>query len=202
VPSHAERITGLYEDHALSFDTDRNRRLFERPWLDRFLNLLPRGASVLDIGCGMGEPMARYLIERGCSVTGIDAAPTMIQLCKERFPAHTWTVADMRHLDLGRTFNGLLAWDSFFHLEAEHQRRMFSIFARHAAPSAALMFTSGDRDGEAIGTYCGEPLYHASLAPDEYQQLLDQEGFEVAAYVAGDPSCENHTVWLARHSKG
>ncbi len=200
MPSHADRIIGLYEDHALSFDGDRHRRLFERPWLDRFLNLLPPGASVLDIGCGMGEPIARYLIEHGCNVTGIDAAPTMIGLCKERFPSHEWLVADMRQLDLGRTFHGLLAWDSFFHLEKEHQRRMFPIFARHAAPSAALMFTSGDRASEAIGTYCGEPLYHASLAPDEYRQLLRQYGFEVVEYIAGDPSCEHHTVWLAQRA--
>lgn len=200
MPSHADRIIGLYEEHALSFDTDRNRRLFERPWLDRFLDLLPPGASVLDIGCGMGEPMARYLIERGCHITGIDAAPTMIRLCRERFPSHEWSVADMRDSDLGRTFHGLLAWNSFFHLERDHQRRMFPFFARHAAASAALMFTSGDKESEAIGSYCGEPLYHASLEPDEYQQLLAQNGFELVAYVAGDPSCAHHTVWLAQSS--
>ena len=40
---------------------------------------------------------------------------------------------------------------------------MFPIFRDHAAAGCALMFTSGPSAGEAIGSYQGEPLYHASL---------------------------------------
>lgn len=60
------------------------------------------------------------------------------------------------------------------------------------------MFTSGTTRGEAIGTYGGKPLYHASLAPEEYQVLLNSHGFRVEAYVAEYPDCSGHTVWLAR----
>jgi hypothetical protein len=106
-------------------------------------------------------------------------------------------VADMRTLSLGRTFDGLIAWDSFFHLTPDDQRRMFAVFQNHAAPQAALMFTSGPAHGEAIGTFEGEPLYHASLAPQEYHALLDAHGFRVVRHVAEDPACNGHTVWLA-----
>ena len=75
---------------------------------------------------------------------------------------------------------------------------MFPIFREHAAPSAALLFTSGPRHGEAIGTFHGEPLYHGSLATAEYRRLLDDNGFVVIANVAEDPDCGGHTVWLAR----
>jgi hypothetical protein len=44
----------------------------------------------------------------------------------------------------------------------------------------------------------GEPLYHASLDPDEYRLLLDRNGFDVVTHVAEDPDCGGHTVWLAR----
>ena len=40
---------------------------------------------------------------------------------------------------------------------------MFGVFARHAAPGARLMFTSGPSEGESIGSYHGEPLYHAPV---------------------------------------
>jgi hypothetical protein len=33
----------------------------------------------------------------------------------------------MRSLTLGRRFGGILAWDSFFHLRQDDQRRMFPI---------------------------------------------------------------------------
>lgn len=194
----ADRIVGLYERHAGAFDKDRSRALFEKAWLDRFRALIPPGGSVLDLGCGMGEPIARYLIETRYALMGMDSAPSMIALCQERFPTHAWHVADMRSLALARRFDGIIAWDSFFHLTPDDQRRMFPVFAAHAAPKAALMFTSGPAHGEAVGVYQGEKLYHASLDPAEYRTLLARNGFAVEAHIANDPDCGGHTVWLAR----
>jgi SAM-dependent methyltransferase len=153
---------------------------------------------VLDLGCGTGEPIAGALVEAGYVVTGVDSAPAMIALCRARFPDQTWHVADMRRLALGRGFAGILAWDSFFHLEPDDQRAMFATFRAHAAPGAALMLTSGPRAGVAMGSFEGEPLYHASLAPEEYRALLAAHGFAVVAHVAEDPDCGGRTVWLAR----
>jgi cyclopropane fatty-acyl-phospholipid synthase-like methyltransferase len=96
--------------------------------LDRFLSQLQPGGTVLDVGCGMGEPIARHLIERGF---GVDSSPSMIARCRSRFPGAEWLVAHMRGLDLGRRFDGLLAWDTFFHLGMEDQRGMFRRFACH-----------------------------------------------------------------------
>jgi SAM-dependent methyltransferase len=198
--SEADRIIGLYQRHASDWDKDRGRELFERPWLNGFLGLMPPGASVLDVGCGSGEPIGRFLIDQGCEVTGVDSSPGLIDLCKRRFPEQEWIVSDMRTLSLGRRFDGILAWNSFFHLCPDDQRRMFPIFGRHAAPNAALMFTSGPAHGEAIGTYKGEPLYHGSLDGDEYRSLLEGNGFEVVSHVVEDPTCGHHTIWLAQRT--
>ena len=196
--SDDDNIVALYQRHAHAYDRLRGRSLFEKSWLDAFAGLLPESGSVLDIGCGMGEPIARNLIERGLDVTGADSSSGLIALCKERFPEQTWIVGDMRVLSLRRTFHGLIAWDSFFHLNPDDQRRMFAVFRDHAAPRAALMFTSGPSHGEAIGTFEGDPLYHASLDADEYRTLLETHGFRVVRHVADDPACNGHTVWLAR----
>jgi SAM-dependent methyltransferase len=195
----SERIIGLYRRHARAWANDRGDRLFEAVWLERFLALLPDAAAVLDIGCGSGRPIARTVLGRGHAVTGVDSAPEMIAMCQADFPGHDWIVADMRGLALDRRFGGILAWDSFFHLTADDQRRMFPVFARHAGPRAALMFTSGPAQGEAIGSYGGEPLYHASLDPAEYRDLLAGNGFAAVDHRAEDPECGGHTVWLARH---
>ena len=194
----ADRIIGLYERHARTWDGDRRRNLFERSWLEKFLALLPPGGSILDIGCGSAEPVARHFIEAGYDLTGVDSSPAMIKLCRRRFPDRTWVVADMRTLSLDRRFDGVLAWDSFFHLRPDDQRAMIPIFQAHAAPKAALMFTSGPSAGVAMGTYQGEPLYHASLDPAEYRVLLDQNGFDVVSYVPEDPGYGGRTVWLAQ----
>jgi 2-polyprenyl-3-methyl-5-hydroxy-6-metoxy-1,4-benzoquinol methylase len=194
-----DAVVDLYERHAQAYDRDRGRSLQERAWLDRFLTHVCPGGTVLDVGCGMGEPIARYLVDRGVHVVGVDAAPSMIELCRVRFPDSEWHVADMREFELGRRFDGILAWDSFFHLGLDDQRGMFRRFASHARSGAPLMFTSGPAEGEAIGAYCEEPLYHASLDPAEYEQLLATNGFVVRSYVAEDPDCGEHTIWLATY---
>lgn len=198
-PSHKD-IAGLYERHAATFDAQRGKSLFERVWLDRFRAAIGAGASILDLGCGSGEPIARYLIACGHRVTGVDTSPSMIAMAEDRFPDHCWVVADMRSVDLGARFGGIVAWDSFFHLTHDEQRAMFPIFRAHAAAGAALLFTSGPEDGEAIGSFAGEPLFHASLSGDAYRALLAESGFEVLAHVSEDPDCGWHTVWLARVS--
>ena len=193
----AERIVGLYRRHARAWAADRGNTLTEGAWLDRFLALLPPGGAVLDIGCGSGEPIGRYVVGRGHPVTGVDSSPEMIGMCRECLPEQDWRVADMRTLSLGRAFDGILAWDSFFHLRHEEQRRMFPIFREHAAPGAALMFTSGPGHGVAIGSYRGEPLHHASLDEAEYRGLLEANDFGVVAHAVDDPTCGGHTIWLA-----
>jgi SAM-dependent methyltransferase len=193
------KVVDLYERHARAYDADRSRSLQERAWLDRFLGHVPAGGTVLDVGCGSGEPIARYLIDRGIGVVGVDASPSMIDLCRARFPDSEWLVIDMRELELERRFEGTLAWDSFFHLGIEDQREMLSRFARHARPGAPLMFTSGPAEGEAIGSCFGESLYHASLSIDEYQRLLRANGFVLKEQVTRDPECGDHTVWLATY---
>src|ERR1700684_3537436 len=112
--SHSDKIIDLYERNAQNYVADRRRVGWdEGAWLDRFIALLPEHAAILDIGCGSGEPIARYLIERNFAVHGVDSSPTLISICRERFPNRSWDAADMRTLSLGKTFDGLLAWDSF-----------------------------------------------------------------------------------------
>lgn len=194
---HAAHIIDLYERHARSYDRDRGRSLNEREWLDRFLDGVPDGGTVLDLGCGMGEPIARYVIGAGRLVIGVDSSPSMIAKCRERFPRAEWIVGDMRAVGLGRSVDGILAWDSFFHLTRDDQRAMFGVFRTHAATGARLMFTSGDRDDEVVGQYQGEPLYHASLTPHEYRALLRSHGFRVDAHVVNDKDCGGHNIWLS-----
>ena len=196
----ADRVIAHYERHAHAWDADRRSAQWnDKPWHDRFIAALSGGASVLDLGCGSGSPVAQHLVEHGFHVTGIDSSSTLISLARQRLPDQEWLVEDMRSLQLSRQFDGLLAWDSFFHLKPDDQRRMFGVFARHAAPSAILMFNTGPGYGEAVGEYRSAPLYHASLNPDEYRALLSGIGFEVLARAVEDwQSGGGRTVWLTR----
>ena len=192
-----EDAIGLYERHAKAWA--KARRVFvEKTWLRRFCALIPPASNVLDCGCGTGVPIARFLDDGGYAITGLDSSERMIRMFRNNLPGHCAFVEDMRKLQLSAKFEGILAWDSLFHLTHDDQRNMFARFVAHSAPGTALMFTSGPTHGEAIGSLQGEPLYHASLAPAEYRDLLDEGGFDVIAHILEDQSCGGRTVWLAR----
>jgi SAM-dependent methyltransferase len=195
----AGNIIAHYERHASTWDADRRSSGWnDKKWHDRFIALLHAGATVLDMGCGGGSPVAMNLVRCGMRVTGVDSSPRLIALCRERLPDQEWIIADMRGLNLGRTFAGVLAWDSFFHLNYDDQRAMFAVFAAHAGRGTILMFNSGPHFGEAIGSYRGDPLYCASLDGTEYDDLLTGHGFELIDHCIEDPQAGGRTVWLAR----
>ncbi|MEO8402022.1 MAG: class I SAM-dependent methyltransferase [Gammaproteobacteria bacterium] len=87
--------------------------------------------TILDLGCGTGEPIAQFFIEKGFKVTGVDGSHKMIELCKKRFPNERWIVSDMREINLKEQFDVILAWHSFFYLDQNSQRKMFKIFESH-----------------------------------------------------------------------
>ncbi|SLN11481.1 dTDP-3-amino-3,4, 6-trideoxy-alpha-D-glucopyranose [Pseudoruegeria aquimaris] len=194
----ARDILPLYEDRSAYFQEHRGRTLFERIWLDRFLRALPAPRDVLDMGCGFGAPVASYLTQAGCAVTGVDGSAAMVAAFRETLPGSEARHADMRRLALGRRFSGLLAWNSLFHLTPEDQAAMFAVLKAHAAPGAVLMFTCGPGQGLAMGEMDGRALYHASLSPDAYRACMEAEGFEPLLFMAEDPACNGHSVWLAR----
>lgn len=196
------RIVSLYRRHAAAWSAARAASFVERHWIERFSALVSPGESVLDIGCGPGEPISRFLTEAGHPVVGVDASPEMIDRFRANLPGGEAHVVDMRTLSLGRQFGGIVAWDSFFHLTPADQRAMFSVFGAHSQPGAPLLFTSGPDAGESMGDLEGEPLYHASLAPDEYRSLLRSHGFDVVDHVVADPTTGHRTIWLTRRTGG
>lgn len=193
-----EDILPIYDRAAKVFAAERGQSLVERRWLDRAL-AHTTGRRVLDLGCGPGKPIATYLMDRRCQVTGVDGSRSMVDLFLTNLPRARCFHLDMRGLELQERFDVILAWNSLFHLKPDDQRAMFPVFADHAVPGAMLMFTAGPAAGEVMGNVGRETIYHASLDPDEYRVLLRDNGFEDVAYVPEDPTCDMHTVWLARY---
>lgn len=183
----AERIIGLYDDQAPGWVADRGsvlgfgeRGLDEQAALDAFASQLPVGGSVLDVGCGSGWPWGAALLDRGFQVTGVDSSPRLIAHAATTLAAGEWRVGDLRTLDLGRTFDGLLVWYSLFHLTPEDQRSAFARILDHGSKEAVLLMTAGGHEaGVSIGSWRGEPLYHASLGAEAYRAILTAAGFQV-----------------------
>lgn len=196
----AADIVDLYDRRAADWVADRGRVLTEadRTWLDRFTARLRPGDAILDVGCGSGRPIAAALIERGFRVTGVDSSASLIAHATADLPEGGFVRADMRTLDLGETFAGVLAWHSLFHLSPADQRIALPRLLAHAAPIASVMFSSGPYEGSIVGSWRGDPLYHGSLGPQEYETLLTSQGFVVETGVWA----QDGSAWLAHRMDG
>lgn len=191
----------VYERNARRFDAERSKGLHERGWLDRFLALLPKGKSgggaILDLGCGAGDPIAAYFVGQGHGVTGVDASRAMLDLARARFPDGDWRQGDMRRLDLPERFDGIVGWNSFFHLTPTEQRATLPRLAAHLKRGGALMLTVGPEAGEVAGHVGDDSVYHSSLAPEDYEAILADRGLRIVRFVKEDPDCDLQTVLLA-----
>jgi len=59
----------------------------------------PRGARILDAGCGPGR-IGGYLASVGHRVVGVDVDPVLIEAAQQDHPGPRWVVADLAELDL------------------------------------------------------------------------------------------------------
>ena len=188
----------VYESNAKEFDEQRSKQLFERTWLDKFTSLLEKNSHILDVGCGSGEPIAKYLIELGMRIVGVDYSKGMIELAKKRYPEHNWIVGDMCELNLSEKFDALISWNAFFHLTHEEQRKVIPLFAKSLRPNGLLMLTIGHDEGEVYGAVNGKSVYHSSLSIEEYQNILVKYNIEIIEFKLNDPTCQGHSILLAK----
>ncbi|MDP5220276.1 class I SAM-dependent methyltransferase [Ruegeria sp. 2205SS24-7] len=194
----ARQTQQVYERNADWFARTRPQALIEKPWLDRFVSLLPNHARILDLGCGSGDPIAAYFLGLGHRVVGMDASHAMISIARQRRPEGDWRLGDMRALALPERFDGIIAWNSFFHLTQAEQRDVLPRMARHLRARGALLLTVGPEAGEVAGRVGDDPVYHASLSQSEYSSILANERMQVVAFTPEDPDCYGMTLLLAR----
>jgi ubiquinone/menaquinone biosynthesis C-methylase UbiE len=93
------RVYEVYDEIINWFDDARTKSLMESEYLNLIVNTIPPKSSILDLGCGTGEPIAQFFIEKGFKLTGVDGSQKMIELCKKRFPDECWIVSDMRDIN-------------------------------------------------------------------------------------------------------
>lgn len=185
------------------FDDARTKTLsMEQKYLQLIIDIIPPSGSILDVGCGGGEPLAKYFIDKGYPLLGIDNSEAMIELCRKRFPNHQWILMDMRNLHLKQTFDCVIAWHSFFHIPKEEQKAVLTDLISYVSEDGLLVFTSGIENGEVWSNNGGEMLFHASLSSEEYHHILQKNDMKVIQHNVSDPDCGGATVWVAQKYKG
>ncbi|MCC9146797.1 MULTISPECIES: class I SAM-dependent methyltransferase [unclassified Arthrobacter] len=91
-PGHSAWYISRFEEmREQGKDLDGEARLIDA--------MLPRGARILDAGCGPGR-VGGELARRGHRVVGVDVDPELIEAARQDFPDLQWFVGDLAELDL------------------------------------------------------------------------------------------------------
>jgi SAM-dependent methyltransferase len=201
IAASSRRVAGAYDRLAARWSAARvagaRAHWRERPWLDGLAASLPPGARVLDLGCGAGAPIAVHLAERGFRVTGLDASARMLELARQTVPGATLVHGDMRSADPGGPFDGIVAWDSVFHLPREDQTALLGRLAAWLRPGGRLLLSLGGSEGEFTAEMLGEAIYFAAHAPATALALLRSAGFTIDRWEIDDPTSRAHLALLA-----
>jgi uncharacterized protein len=91
-----EAVAGAY---AATFGDDLARLDLDRRLLDRVAEHAVGRGRVLDVGCGPAQ-VAQYLAARHVDVVGIDFAPAMLTVARQRAPSLAVVMADLRALPI------------------------------------------------------------------------------------------------------
>jgi SAM-dependent methyltransferase len=139
---------------------------------------LPRGAVVIDLGCGSGFPITEVLVAEGLNIYALDGAPSFVQAFRRNFPnipIACEAVEESAFFD--RTFDAVLAWGLIFLLTPEEQRRLLQRIANVLAPGGRLLFTAGPES--SVWTDAMTGLESRSLGAEEYRRQLSAVGLSV-----------------------
>jgi cyclopropane fatty-acyl-phospholipid synthase-like methyltransferase len=194
----------------------RERTYVERVlgYVYRVLENLAAGAKVLDLGCGTGEPVARYIVEKGFRVVGVDESEKMLEIAKRVVPEAEFIHSDMVEVQLMDKFAAAVAWDSVFHVERKYHPAVFRKLADSLETGGRLLLSAGGSgvDASMVDTTSiagsevegftsemfGHTFFYSGYEPDLTRKLLEAAGFEIEMWEVDDPSSRGHIAVIAR----
>ncbi|MFX1378642.1 MAG: class I SAM-dependent methyltransferase [Promethearchaeota archaeon] len=168
-----------YNKIADEYYTYRDINKFDNE-LRKFASLLPHNAHILDVGCGAGIPTAKFLVEKGIQVTGIDLSQTMLNLARENVPNAQFIKMDMNELEFKEnTFNGIISVYTLFHVPKKNHFEIFKRFHKILKPGGILLMNTGILESEGTSIFFGVPMFWSNLNPKTTLDLVKSAGFSI-----------------------
>ena len=153
---------------------------FENKSLARMVATLPKGAHVLDLGCGPGQDAAQ-MVKAGLRVTAIDASAEMLRQA-EMIEGVTTRCATFDELDDHAAFDAVWASFSLLHARKSDFPRHLTAICRALKPGGTLvisMKTGTGQERDKLGRF------YAYYEENELTGLLADAGFKIADIARG-----------------
>lgn len=170
-----------YERSARECVARWNKRRRRRPsLLVEWLEYLPSGTRLLDLGCGGGRDAGDLLL-RGYRVVGVDRSSALLSAGRRRYRSLPLVRADLRQLPFQTTsFDGLWAAASLMHLPKPDARRIMADLCKLVRPGGLFAATVTHGTKSRLVTDGWVPgRYFARWKRDELARAVRRAGWTI-----------------------
>ncbi|KAH8774550.1 methyltransferase [Diaporthe sp. PMI_573] len=184
-----DNITEWYLQWVQSQKSPRER------YTKKLLEKLQPSPSILELGCGPGVPILKYLLDQGAQVVANDISTKQIEMAKARCPDAKLIAGDMTTLAFEpESFHGAISFYTLFHLPRSKLKDMLTKIHGWLKPGGVFVFNLATVDEEEIhGEMLGYGMFWSSYDVDGNRALLEEIGFDllqVEVLQAGDGKLE------------
>ena len=149
------------------------------PSLEKFINFLPKGGIVLDIGCGGGQD-SKFFKDNGFDVLGIDLSREMIKLAKIYSPQTSFKVIDLMKLESHIKYDGIWCSRVFHNISVSEQTKFLKKIKSLLKKNGLLYLTSvvSNKDIEDMK----DGILIKRLSSKSFKELLLKNGFKIIKF--------------------
>jgi cyclopropane fatty-acyl-phospholipid synthase-like methyltransferase len=178
----------IYNGFAKSYE--ENRGIFDISEILQsfYAQLAVTNGDLLDLGCGAGEPVARFFVDRNWSVSGVDFSERMLELASHYVPEMKTQHADINNIEFNENqFNAIIASYSLFHLPVSEHVDLFEKIYRWLKPDGKALFTyatkeyTGDTEFNGYKRFMDQELFYSHKTPEALYTDLEKTGFKITA---------------------
>jgi 2-polyprenyl-3-methyl-5-hydroxy-6-metoxy-1,4-benzoquinol methylase len=201
VPDPTELVQHGYDSLSYRYRADDDNPAEYAPWLAALLERLPPGASVLDLGCGCGVPVAKTLADHGHQITGVDLSEVQINRARRLVPQATFLHADATQVAfLERTFHAVVCLYALIHMPIDAQPLLLRRIATWLRPGGSLLATTGARawtgsEDRWLGGTTAMWWSHADAAT--YRRWITEAGLHIESDAFIPEATSGHQLFWA-----
>jgi len=140
------------------------------------------GERMLDLGCGAGQ-LTAVLVEKGCTVIGIDRSPEMIAQARQKFPHLDVRIGDATHFVIEEPVDAVFS-NATLHWVKDARAAIACIWKALKPGGRLVAEFGGYRNVQSIVDAVREvlgpvetPWFYPTIG--EYATLLEGQGFDV-----------------------